>query len=86
VSGSPSSASLVTRSEILPSPSSRTLYVATSGSDSNSGTDPGAPLRTIQRAANLSQPGDLILIQPGIYRETVSLPGSGNASQPIVFR
>jgi chitodextrinase len=87
VSGSPSPVtSLVTRSESLPEPSIRTLYVATSGNDSNPGTNPSAPLRTIQQAANLSQPGDLILIQPGLYRESVSVPRSGTANQPIVFR
>jgi hypothetical protein len=78
--------SLVTRSESLPEPAIRTLYVATSGNDSNPGTNASAPLRTIQQAANLSQPGDLILIQPGLYRESVSVPRSGTANQPIVFR
>jgi chitodextrinase len=87
VSGSPSPvSSLETRSENLPEPSIRTLYVTTTGNDTNPGTDPGAPLRTIQRAANLSQPGDLILIEPGVYRESVSVPRSGTANEPIVFR
>ena len=87
VTGSPSPVtSLVTRSENLPEPSIRTLYVAISGNDTNPGTNPGAPLRTIQRAATLSQAGDLILIEPGVYRESVSVPRSGTASQPIVFR
>jgi chitodextrinase len=87
VNGSPSPVtSLDTRSESLPEPSTRTLYVATGGNDANPGTNSGTPLRTIQRAADLSQPGDLILIQPGVYRESVSVPRSGTASQPIVFR
>ena len=34
-------------------------HVAASGADSNPGT-PGAPLRTIQRGAELAQPGDVI--------------------------
>jgi hypothetical protein len=41
---------------------------------------------TIQRAADISLPGDLILIQPGIYRESVVPAVSGTANQPIVFR
>jgi parallel beta-helix repeat protein len=87
VSGSPSPVtSLVTRSETLPEPSIRTLYVAISGNDTNPGTNSAAPLRTIQRAATLSQAGDLILIEPGVYREGVSVPRSGTANQPIVFR
>jgi hypothetical protein len=87
VSGPPSAvASFQTRPDVLPEPTLRTLYVSLSGNDGNPGTSPGAPLRTVQRAANLSQPGDLILIQPGIYRESVTVPRSGTASQPIVFR
>ncbi len=75
-----------TRVDSLPEPTVRTLYVSTTGSDSNAGTSPGLPVQTIQRAATLSQAGDLILINPGVYRETVSVPRSGTASQPIVFR
>jgi hypothetical protein len=77
---------VTTRADVLAEPSLRTLYVAPGGSDGNPGTDPGAPLLTIQEAANRSQAGDLILIAPGIYREEVSVPASGTANQPIVFR
>lgn len=87
VTGSPSAAaSLQTRTDILPEPAGRTLYVSPSGNDANPGTDPAFPLRTIQRAADLAQAGDLVLIQPGIYRESVNVPRSGTAAQPIVFR
>ena len=79
-------ANLETRPDVLIEPTLRHLHVSTSGSDSNSGTDPAFPLRTIQRAANLSLPGDLVLIQPGIYRESVTVPASGTPNQPIVFR
>jgi len=75
-----------TRVDTLPEPTLRTLYVAPTGSNSNPGTNPLQPLLTIQHAADLSQPGDLILIAPGIYRESVDVPTSGTASQPIVFR
>ena len=77
---------VATRPDSFPEPSLRTLYVATTGSDSNSGTDPLEPLLTIQEAANRSQPGDLVLIAPGVYRESVTVPTSGTATQPIVFR
>jgi hypothetical protein len=87
VVGAPSaSAPFTTRVDGLPEPTLRTLYVAPSGNDGNPGTDPGAPLRTIQRAANLAQAGDLVLIAPGVYRESVGVPRSGTAGQPIVFR
>jgi len=75
-----------TRSDNFTEPSLRTLYVSPSGNNSNPGTDPTAPLLTIQHAADLAQPGDLILIQPGIYRESVTVSTSGTAAQPIVFR
>jgi len=87
VSGAPSAvASFPTRVDSLPEPSLRTLYVSPTGNDGNPGTSPGAAVRTIQRAANLAFAGDLVLIAPGVYRERVSVPRSGTASQPIVFR
>lgn len=79
-------ANLNTRLDTFVEPTLRTLYVSNSGSDSNSGTSPANPLKTIQHASDISLPGDLILIQPGIYRESVSLTVSGTADQPIVFR
>jgi hypothetical protein len=87
LAGSPAAAAtLQTRPDILVEPSGRTLYVSPTGNDTSPGTDPGSPLRTIQRGANLAQPGDLVLIRPGVYRESVTVPRSGSGSQPIVFR
>ena len=40
------------------------LYVALTGNDTSPGT-PAAPLRTIQRAADLAQPGDTIPVHAG---------------------
>lgn len=77
---------LSTRSALFPEPAARTLYVAPGGSDANPGTDPLFPLATVQRAADLAQPGDLVRIAPGIYRESVTVPRSGTAVAPIVFR
>ncbi|MBL8299049.1 MAG: right-handed parallel beta-helix repeat-containing protein [Rhodanobacteraceae bacterium] len=89
VSGTPSStASFATRADTLIEPSLRTLYVAAApvGNDGNSGLSPGQAVATIQRGANLAQAGDVVSIAPGIYREQVTLPRSGTAAQPIVFR
>jgi hypothetical protein len=44
-------------------------YVATVGSDSNSGTA-SAPFRTIQKGVNVAQPGDTILVMNGLYEPT----------------
>lgn len=54
------------------------FHVATDGDDSSPGTR-GAPLRSIQRAADRAQPGDTITVHEGIYRERVSPPRGGES-------
>ncbi|MPY49799.1 right-handed parallel beta-helix repeat-containing protein [Streptomyces acidicola] len=68
------------------SPLANTLYVATNGNDSDSGTL-SAPLKTIQRAVDLAQPGSTILIRGGTYAPTtnIQLLKSGTASEPITM-
>jgi hypothetical protein len=62
------------------------LHVATSGNDSNLGTQ-AAPLRTIQRAADLAQPGDVITVHEGVYRERVNPPRGGESdTKRIVYQ
>ncbi len=53
-----------------------TFYVAVDGSNTNPGTAV-APFRTIQHAADLAQPGDVIVVRAGVYRERVSPPRGG---------
>jgi len=52
------------------------IHVAVNGKDSNPGTRT-APLRTIQRAAGLAQPGDVVTVHAGVYRERVDPPRGG---------
>ena len=59
-------------------------YVATDGSDANSGTIE-LPLRSIQRAASLLKPGDACYVRGGVYRETVRLARSGEQNEPVRF-
>ena len=54
------------------------IHVAANGKDSNPGTKI-APLRTIQRAADLAQPGDVITVHEGVYRERVRPPRGGES-------
>ncbi|HSA96502.1 MAG TPA: DUF1565 domain-containing protein, partial [Acidobacteriota bacterium] len=62
------------------------LHVAVTGKDSNSGT-PNAPLRTIQRAAELAQPGDVITVHAGVYRERIDPPRGGESdAKRIVYQ
>ena len=59
---------------------------AATGDDANDGLSKEKPFRTIQRAADLVNPGDTVWIAPGIYFETVELARGGNAEQPVTFR
>jgi hypothetical protein len=53
-----------------------TWYVATNGSDSNSGSS-SAPFKTIQKAANVVNPGDTVIVRNGTYSNS-SVSGSGS--------
>jgi alpha-N-arabinofuranosidase len=62
------------------------IHVAPSGNNSNPGTR-AAPLGTIQRAADLAQPGDVITVHEGVYRERVAPPRGGTSdAQRIVYQ
>lgn len=56
----------------------RTFHVSVKGNDGNPGTL-GAPLRSIQHAADLAQPGDTIRVHGGVYREYVNPPRGGTS-------
>ena len=62
------------------------FHVAPNGNDANPGTQ-AAPLRTIQRAADLAQPGDVITVHEGVYRERINPPRGGESDQKrIVYQ
>src|SRR5689334_6449132 len=44
------------------------------------------PLRTINAAAQLAQPGDVVSVGTGIYREWVSPARGGADKAPIIYR
>lgn len=61
-------------------------HVAMNGQDANPGSK-HEPFRTIQRAADLANPGDVITIHTGIYRERVNPPRGGVSDQQrIVYQ
>lgn len=62
-----------------------TLYVSPHGSDANDGRSPDRPLRTVQRAANIVRPGDVVYLRGGVYPIQVGFNTSGTPSQPIVW-
>jgi len=62
------------------------IHVSLKGRDSNPGT-PSAPLRTIQRAADLALPGDVITVHAGVYRERIVPPRGGSSeAKRIVYQ
>ncbi|MCB1231627.1 MAG: choice-of-anchor D domain-containing protein [Verrucomicrobiae bacterium] len=93
-----SSSSLQTRPPLLPAlvgflilasgvyGSAATRYVSVqTGSDSNSGTL-ASPWKTLQKAANVANAGDTILVRGGVYPENVIFSRSGTSGNPIVFQ
>jgi len=47
--------------------SPKTYYVSGDGSDTNNGLSTASPFRTIQKAADLTNPGDRVFIMNGLY-------------------
>jgi len=64
----------------------RDYHVSVKGDDSNKGTAQ-APFKTISRAAEAAQPGDIITVHEGIYRERINPPQGGQSAQKrIVYQ
>lgn len=59
-------------------------YVSTTGSNTNNGSI-SAPFRTIQHAAFIVNPGDIVHVLPGTYPEAVEVSRSGTSTARIVF-
>jgi alpha-N-arabinofuranosidase len=58
----------------------REYHVSVKGDDTNKGTAQ-TPLRTISRAAEAAQPGDIITVHEGTYRERINPPRGGRSDQ-----
>lgn len=63
----------------------RTLYVSSSGNDSNSGSK-DSPLRTIQKAADAVEFGDTVIISEGSYPTFKIQDKKGIEGAPITFK
>jgi hypothetical protein len=68
-----------------------TYYVARTGSDAAAGTA-AAPFRTIDRAASLVNPGDVVIVQDGVYTDhdrdgaIVRIARGGRPNELVTFR
>jgi alpha-N-arabinofuranosidase len=58
----------------------REYHVSVTGDDGNNG-DMQTPLKSISAAALLAQPGDIVTIHAGVYRECVTPPRGGSSDQ-----
>jgi hypothetical protein len=62
------------------------FHVSITGSDDNDGSA-SKPFRTISAAAKIAQPGDVITVHKGTYRERVSPPRGGQSeSKRIIYQ
>lgn len=77
--------SLMAAMLIGPTTRAETFHVSPVGDDRATGTA-AAPFRSVQRGAEAAQPGDIVLVAPGVYRERVAPPRGGTEGKPIVFR
>src|SRR5437762_6151002 len=66
----------------------REWFVRQADPNASDNTDGSAdhPLRTINAAAQLAQPGDIVTVAAGIYHEWVSPARGGSDKAPIVYR
>jgi hypothetical protein len=66
----------------LTSRGGHTIYVSVTGDDANDGTLQ-RPLRTIEKASSLLEPGMILYIRGGIYNEAVKFYSSGTVNAQI---
>ncbi|MHC4604819.1 MAG: DUF1565 domain-containing protein, partial [Planctomycetota bacterium] len=64
--------------------SAREYHVSISGNDLHDGTT-AKPLRTISAAARLAQPGDVIMVHEGVYRERINPLRGGKSDQKRII-
>ena len=62
-----------------------TLYVDGSASAGGNGSEK-KPFATVQAAADRVNPGDTVIIKPGVYFETVRLKRFGTKDKPVTFK
>ncbi|MBC8011339.1 MAG: right-handed parallel beta-helix repeat-containing protein, partial [Burkholderiales bacterium] len=56
-----------------------TLHVSAEGDDANDGTSSAKAFRTLQKAADLAEPGDTVLVGDGVYEDTGDTKTGGSS-------
>jgi len=79
------SGSVRTRGEEFPAGSGRTYYVSAAGGEPGDGSRQ-RPFSTIQQAVDRVEPGDVVTVLPGTYREVVTVARSGRPRAYITIR
>ena len=72
--------------EVAPAPAAVNYYVSPSGNDSASGLSEANSLKSIQKAIDLAQPGEIINLTDGIYMQDFVSKRNGSVDAPIVIR
>ena len=65
------------------------VYVVDQAAPGAADTSPGAegkPFKTVQHAANVARPGDIIYVMAGKYGERIKVAASGADGKPITFQ
>jgi parallel beta-helix repeat protein len=74
----------------IPPPGGRTFYVgAATGNDAYDevqAQNPTTPWKTTRRALLIANPGDVVILLPGVYAETVASIRDGTANAPITIK
>ena len=61
-------------------------YVSKKGNDDFSGVKPDQALLTISRGVEMLEPGDTLIVGPGVYHETIQMRKCGTKDKPITLR
>jgi len=69
----------------IASPAPAAQYVVAPGGDDSGPGSARQPFRTIQKAADVMEAGDVCRIRGGVYRETVTVKTSGRAGRTVRF-
>ena len=66
--------------------SAKEFHVSVNGDDQNKGSA-SKPFKTISAAAQVAQPGDVITVHQGIYRERMNPPRGGESdARRIIYQ